>query len=224
MLFALKAARDAINSRPDTPDHFLFIGTGSHRALVSELVTRRNQAFSGATSVAYPVLDRDFVEHVLKRLADEGAEGLPSPKVATDAFKVVGNRPEELIKALRLLRTQLPQGADPDTYLPVIAATLRSSAASAELLRLEQLGGLATVIFDRIATNDGDTRGLFSTEAASEYSRVLGREVRIEEIQPAVNELLGANLIMRRGHGVYGITDPFVQDTWVEQKQLAGVP
>jgi hypothetical protein len=224
MLFALKAARDAINSRTDTPGHFLFIGTGSHRALVSELVTRRNQAFSGATSVAYPVLDQDFVGHVLKRLAEEGAESLPSPKVATDAFKVVGNRPEELIKALRLLRTQLPQGADPDTYLPVIAATLRSSAASAELLRLEQLGGLAAAIFDRIATNNGDTRGLFSAEAATEYSRVLGREVRIEEIQPAVNELLGANLIMRRGHGVYGITDPFVQDTWLEQKQLAGVP
>jgi hypothetical protein len=224
MLFALKAARDAINTRPDTSGHFLFIGTGSHRALVSELVTRRNQAFSGATSVAYPVLDRDFVEHVLKRLAEEGADGLPSPKVATDAFSVLGNRPEELLKALRLLRTQLPQGADPEAYLPVIAATLRSSAASAELLRLDQLGGLATAIFDRIATNDGDTRGLFSAEAAAEYSRVLGREVRIEEIQPAVNEMLGANLIMRRAHGVYGITDPFVQDAWLEQKQLGRAP
>jgi hypothetical protein len=92
--------------------------------------------------VAYPVLDRDFVEHVLKRLADEGAEGLPSPKAASNAFTVLGNRPEELIRALRLLRAQLPPGADPDTYLPVIAATLRSSAASAELLRLDQLGGL----------------------------------------------------------------------------------
>jgi hypothetical protein len=224
MLFALKAARDAINSRPDTPGHLLFIGTGSHRALVNELVTRRNQAFSGATSVAYPVLDGDFVEYLLKRLADEGAEGSPSPKAATDAFNVLGNRPEELIKALRLLRAQLPPRADPDTYLPVIAATLRSSAASAELLRLDQLGGLATAIFDRIAINDGNTRGLFSAEAAAEYSRVVGREVRVEEIQPAVNELLSANLIMRRAHGVYGITDPFVQDAWLEQKQLSKAP
>jgi AAA ATPase domain len=220
MLFALKAARDAINSRPDTPGHFLFIGAGSHRALVGELVARRNQAFSGATSVDYPLLDGDFVEYVLKRLADEGAEHLPSQKVATDAFKVLGNRPEELIKALRLLRAQLPPRADPNTYLPVIAATLRSSAASAELLRLDQLGGLATAIFDRIAINDGNTRGVFSADAAAEYSRVLGREVRIEEIQPAVNELLGANLLMRRAHGVYVITDPFVQDAWLEQKQL----
>jgi hypothetical protein len=224
MLFALKAARDAINSRPDTLGHLLFIGTGSHRALVNELVTRRNQAFSGATSVDYPVLDRDFVEHMLKRLADEGVESLPCAEVATEAFDVLGNRPEELIKALRLLRAKLPSGADPDKYLSVIAATLRSSAASAELLRLDQLGGLATAIFDRIAINDGKTRGLFSADAAAEYSRALGCEVRIDEIQPAVNELLSANLIMRRAHGIYGITDPFVQDAWLEQKQLSKVP
>lgn len=42
MMLALKAARDAINSRRATPGHFLFVGTGSHRALISELVTRRN--------------------------------------------------------------------------------------------------------------------------------------------------------------------------------------
>lgn len=225
MLLALKAARDSINSRPNTPGHFLFIGTGSHRALVSELVTRRNQAFAGATSVAYPVLTDDFVEYVLGRLAQEGAGGLPSLKAVTNAFKVVGNRPEELIKALRLLlRTQLPQEADPDTHLAAIAATLRTSAAGVELMRLEQLGGLATAVFDRIATSDGDTRGLFSAEGAAEYSRILGREVRIEEIQPAVNELLAANLIMRRSHGVYGLTDPFVQDTWLEQKRLVKAP
>ncbi|MEX5624669.1 ATP-binding protein, partial [Pseudomonas syringae] len=46
MMLALKAARDAINPRPNTPGHFLFIGTGSHRAMVNELTARRNQAFA----------------------------------------------------------------------------------------------------------------------------------------------------------------------------------
>ncbi|MDR6924782.1 hypothetical protein J2Y56_000813 [Pseudomonas sp. BE134] len=41
LLLALKAARDAINPRPDTPGYFLFIGTGSHRAQVSELTAKR---------------------------------------------------------------------------------------------------------------------------------------------------------------------------------------
>ena len=46
--------------------------------------------------------------------------------------------------------------------------------------------------------------------------------MRDEEIQPVANELLAANLIMRRGHGLYGVTDPFVQEIWRERQELLG--
>ena len=106
--------------------------------------------------------------------------------------------------------------------MPVISNTLRSIAADLELMKLEQLGGLATAIFDRIACADGDARGLFSAESAAAYSAALGRDVRIEEAQPVVNEMMATNLIMRKGHGVYGVTDPFVQEIWLERKSLEG--
>jgi hypothetical protein len=224
MLLALKAARDAINPRPGTPGHFIFIGTGSHRALVSELTARRNQAFAGATSVAYPVLDDDYVKHLLIRLAQEGATTLPSVAVTVQAFRTLGNRPEEMLKALRQLNRHLPQGANPDEHLPVIAATLRSTAADIELMKVEQMGTLATAIFERIAAAEGDARGVFSAEATADYSKSVGREVRVEETQRIVNELLAANLIMRKGHGLYGVTDPFVQEIWRERKALEGKP
>jgi hypothetical protein len=220
MLLALKSARDAINPRPGTPGHFIFIGTGSHRALVNELTARRNQAFAGATSVAYPVLNGDYVEHLLKRLEQEGAEPMPTLQVAIRAFETLGNRPEEMIKALRHLSRHLPPGGNPDEHLPVIAATLRSTAADIELTKMDQIGGLATAIFERIASMDGDVRGVFSAEAAADYTKAVGRDVRVEEIQPAVNDLLAANLIMRRGHGTYGVTDPFVQEIWREKNAL----
>jgi hypothetical protein len=222
MLLALKAARDAINPRPDTPGHFLFVGTGSHRALVGELTARRNQAFAGATSVAYPVLDREYIDNLLARLSAEGFTSLPSPAVAMQAFQALGNRPEEMIRALRQLHFHLPTGSNPDEHLPVIANTLRSTAADVELMKLEQLGGLATAIFDRIASTQGDARGLFSAEAAAAYSKAIGREVKVEEAQPVVNELMATNLIMRKGHGLYGITDPFVQEMWRERKAIEG--
>jgi len=222
MLLALKAARDAINPRPDTPGHFLFVGTGSHRALVGELTARRNQAFTGATSVAYPVLDSEYVANLLERLSAEGFTALPSPDVAMNAFQALGHRPEEMIRALRQLHFHLPPGSNPDEHLPMIANTLRSTAADVELMKLEQLGGLATAIFDRIASTDGDAKGLFSTEAAAAYSKAIGRTVKVEEAQPVVNELMATNLIMRKGHGVYGITDPFVQEMWRERKALEG--
>lgn len=220
MLLALKSARDTINPRPGTPGHFIFIGTGSHRALVSELTARRSQAFAGATSVPYPVLNGDYVEHLLKRLAEEGAAPLPSLGVAIQAFGTLGSRPEEMLKALRQLSRHLPPGGNPDEHLPVIAATLRSTAADIELMKVEQLGGLATAIFERIASTDGGARGVFSAEAASDYTRSIGRDVRVEEVQPVVNDLLAANLIMRRGHGMYGVTDPFVQEIWREKRAL----
>jgi hypothetical protein len=222
LLLALKAARDAVNPRPHTPGHFLFIGTGSHRAMVSELTTRRTQAFNGATSIPYPVLDTDYVSYVLDRLLADGVANLPSREVAVQAFRTLGHRPEELIKALRQLQLHIPPGSNPDTYLPVIASTLRSAAADIELAKVEQLGSLANAIFARIASSDGDAKGIFSAEAAAEYGRAVGREVKIEEIQPVVNELMDANIIMRRGHGLYGVTDPFVQDTWREKQQILG--
>lgn len=222
MLFALKAARDAINQRPDTPGHLIFIGTGSHRALVNELTARRTQAFSGAASAAYPVLGEDYVAFLLDRLAQEGVKPLPSRLAATQAFKTLGNRPEDLLRALKQLTLSLPPGGDADAILPVIASTMRSMAAEVELAKVEGMGGLAKAIFEKIAATHGDAKGLFTVAAAAEYSKTIGREVRVEEIQPAANELLAANLIMRRGHGLYGVTDPSVQEAWRERQTLLG--
>ncbi|EJM11606.1 ATPase [Pseudomonas sp. GM21] len=218
LLLELKAARDAINPRPDTPGYFLFIGTGSHRAQVSELTAKRDQAFSGATSTAYPVLKGDYVEYLLNRLAATvKKEKLPSLEVAIEAFNTLGNRPEEMLKALRQL---MQQEGDPDLFLPVIASTLRSAAASIELEKVELLGSLAQAIFNKIASTEGDARGIFSIDAAAEYSKTVGREVRVEEIQPVVIALVAENIIMRRGHGIYAITDQFVQEIWLEERAL----
>lgn len=224
MLLALKAARDAINPRPQTPGHFIFVGTGSHRALVSELTARRNQAFAGATSIAYPVLDADYVAHLLERLRAEGPAVQPSLEVATQAFRTLGARPEEMLRALRELRALLPPRGNPDDFLPVIAGTLRSTAADAELVKVEQLGALATAVFERVAGADGDAKGLFSAEALASYARSLGREVRADEVQAVLNELMAANIAMRRGHGLYGLTDPFVQEIWRKRKALMEPP
>ena len=220
LLLALKAARDAINPRPATPGHFIFIGTGSHRALVSELTARRNQAFAGATSIPFPLLENDYVEYLLERLAQQGTNRLPSLDVATQAFKTLGNRPEEMIKALRQLLTGSPMSVDPNTQLPVIAGTLRSMAADIELMKVDQLGSLAQAVFGRIAGSEGDAKGLFSADAAADYSKSVGRDVRIDEIQPVVNQLVDDNIIMRRGHGLYCVTDPFVQEIWRERRDF----
>jgi hypothetical protein len=179
---------------------------------------RRNQAFAGATSLPYPLLDQAYVRHVLDRLREEGMDALPTVEAAWRAFQILGHRPEEFLRALGQLRAHASSGLATDQLLPVIATTLRSSAADLELAKVEQIGGLATAIFDRVACSDGPARGIFSAEAAAAYGEAIGREVRVEEIQPVVNELLAANVLMRVGHGLYGVSDPFVQEMWRERK------
>lgn len=220
LLLGLKAARDAVNPRPGTVGHFIFLGTGSHRAMVSELTTRRTQAFNGATSIAYPVLDIDYVADILARLQAASAPNVPSQAATLAAFRALGNRPEELTKALRQVQLHIPPGANPDDYLPVVATTLRAAAADIELAKVEQLGSLATAIFGKIAAAEGDAKGIFSVDAAADFSKMVGRDVKVEEIQPVVNEMMAANVIMRKGHGLYGIADPTVQEAWREKQQL----
>jgi hypothetical protein len=216
MLLAIKAARDAINPRPNTPGHFLFIGTGSHRAQVVGMTLQGKHAFAGATSVEYPTLDTEYVEYVLKGIAQEGAKAVPSLAVATGAFNTLGRRPEELMRALRQLQQQDP--AEADRYLPVIASTLKGAAADVELRKVEDLGVLAVAVFDRVARADGDATGLFAADALADYKQLVGRDVTADQVQRVAEELRDANVMMRKGHGIYAVTDPFVQGAWRERK------
>ena len=173
LLLALKAARDAVNLRPDTLGYLFFVGTGSHRALVGELTAQRDQAFAGAYAADYPLLGEDYVRFVLERLARAGEERgtnatLPSLAASVDAFRTLGSRPEELLRAFEILRADAAGEGDPDERLALVAATLAASAADAELAKVERLGALAQAVFDRIVESEtagaGPVRGLFGAE------------------------------------------------------------
>lgn len=218
MLHALKATRDAINTRPDTPGYFLFLGTGSHRARVQELSLKGNQAFNGAVTHEFPVLGRDFIEYVLQQVKPQLGAKAPSITVTEDAFKRMGSRPEELMKALNVLR-RLPEGANSDEHLPTIAQSLGAAAADVELQKIEALGPLAEAVFSRICSIGGNVKGGFTADALKEYSVKTGREVTAQEVQSVIGLMTSANLLMRVSHGRYGVTDSFVEKAWVSRLQ-----
>jgi AAA domain len=218
LLHALKAARDAVNLRPSTPGHFLFVGTGSHRALLQEMATRRKEAFFGATSHDFPVLGADYVQYLFERLRRTSDTLLPSKAAAIEGFNDLRNRPEDLAIALQTLNHVEVSSADPDAVFRGIIAAQRTQQADKELWALERLGPLAEVVFERIASSSGeDARGIYSNEARTAYANVLGKAVSTEEVQKAVQALQAENLVMRRGHGAYTVADPFVRQIWLER-------
>ncbi|RKP43477.1 AAA family ATPase [Trinickia fusca] len=219
LLFALKAAREAVNKRPDTPGRFIFIGTGSHRAQVQELVVRGNQAFQGAESREFPVLGQDYVKFMLDQSGPQLQDMAPSLPAAYSAFQQLGCKPEELTKALQTLRAA--DGSIPaDKQLPIIVKTLMVSAGDIELARLEQLGSLAGEVFSRICAAEDSAKGLYSAKALADYSRALGRDVGATDVQAALLALSDANLVMRKDHGRYEVTDPFVKQARRDQLLL----
>lgn len=218
MLHALKAARDAINTRPGTPGYFLFVGTGSHRARVQELSLKGNQAFNGAVTHEFPVLGLAFVEYVLQQVKPQLGVMAPSASVTEEAFKRMGSRPEELMKALNVLRA-LPQGANPDEHLPTIAQSLGAAAADIELQKIEAFGPLAQAVFSRICSIGGNVKGVFTADALKEYSSQIGREATAQEVQGVIGLMTSANLLMRVKHGHYGVTDSFVEKAWKTRLQ-----
>lgn len=218
LLHALKAARDAINTRPGTPGHFLFIGTGSHRARVQELTLKGNQAFNGAVTNEFPVLGRDFIDYVRAQVRPQLGAMLPSAEVTEAAFRSMGSRPEELMKALNVLRS-LPPDALPDAHLPTIAQSLSAAAADVELQKVEAMGPLAEAVFSRICSIGGDVKGVFTGEALKAYAAQIGREVTAQEVQGIIGMMTSANLLMRVKHGHYGVTDPFVEKAWMTRLQ-----
>jgi len=219
MLFALKAARDSVNTAIDLPGRLLIVGTGSHKSLVTDMATRRSQAFAGAHTASFEPLGKDYIAWFLNRV---GAAGLavPSPEAAFAGFRDTGSRPEELAKAVRQLQDEIAAGraADVDKAFATVCATLATAAAELDIQSIEDAGDLAVLAFSRIAA--GQARGLYAVDTLTAFSELLGREIAANDMTPAIDKLVAANLIVRKGHGNFDIADPFVKQVWLRHVQM----
>jgi hypothetical protein len=220
MLFALKAARDAVNLRPESPGRLFIIGTGSHRAQVQAMVIRGNQAFQGAVSRLFPLLGQDYVAYVLEQTRAQLKTRVPTLPVAVQAFQELGSRPEELHKALTALRDS-PSDIAADLQLPIIARALRGAAADVEVSRVQGLGDLAVAVFNRICLGDQPVSGFYTAETYKALTAEIGVPVTQSAVQNALLALADENLIMALGKGAYDATDPFVKKAWREEHGLA---
>ena len=215
LMLAIKAARDAINLDPNSEGKFIFLGTGSHRAMLHEMTTRRQQAFQGAHMQEYQTLGRDFIQHQLGLLrAHEPV--LPSEDVTFECFQQLMFRPEMLMNVLRHVSSMRPSVYRVDELMRLGTKMQRDHMVEQEMSRLDQLPPLAQQVFRQIVSLGDEARGLFGADALAIYAKQLGRPVRTEEVQTAIADLLVNNLIRRKAHGIYALSDADFAELWLE--------
>jgi hypothetical protein len=220
LLFALKAARDRVNTGTGLPGRLLIVGTGSHKSLVTDMATRRSQAFAGAVTAPFSPLGADYVEWFLRRVSAAGF-AVPPLEAAVAGFESMGHRPEELAKAVRQFQDEVAagRGSHAAASFATVCATLASAAADIEIQAIENAGELAALVFSRIA--GGQSRGLFGGETLASFAQALGREaLSPNDVNSAIDRLVAANLIVRFGHGLFEVADPFVRQAWGERERL----
>jgi hypothetical protein len=209
-LFALKAARDALNLTADKPQ-LAILATGSLRGKLMDLTRRKTQAFYGALVQDFPTLDDDYLQHLIKlklghRLAPEA---LPGPKALMEAFTLVGKRPEEMEKVIALAVTHPQQ--DLGLAMQTVARLRRSELINDLRQQISGLSPLQRAIL-RLMFQRGEDFEAFTKASLAEYERMTDGQVTESQVQRALAWLVKEGLIWRSARGAYAVDDQMVSE------------
>ncbi|HEY6927868.1 MAG TPA: hypothetical protein VI653_30610 [Steroidobacteraceae bacterium] len=229
-MFALKAARDALNLTAKTPQ-LAIVATGSTRGKIADMVMRRTQAFYGASVETFPPLGEPFVQHLVSAMLSQRipADRMPSAHQLMQAFQILGSRPEDFRKAVHdaLVRPEADLGE------AVVAAAHELRTQTLEQLR-KQLGVLSRLqlaLLKRMVKL-GDGSQPFS-QGSLEYFRKETANPRVSagSVQKALDDLIANGFVWRSSRGVYALDDitvaeffydDAIQDTLLGELDTAG--
>jgi hypothetical protein len=213
-LFALKAARDAMNQRGEGEPALYLVLTGSNRDKLSNLVTKSDQAFYGASVTPFPVLGRDFVEALVADLNGYLAEAHQlDPDDVEAAFALVNHRPELLDDLVRKAATSAPG----------LKVTLRQRADDLRALiwddyrrRFDELTPLQQALL-RLLAEGGPAFRPYAEETLARLGEMTGRKVRKTACQKAMKALRDAGLIWQAARSQYATEERDMRDWLLEQ-------
>ncbi|MEO5733394.1 MAG: ATP-binding protein [Rubrivivax sp.] len=221
-LFALKAARDEINS---SAHHGLrIVATGSNRDKLAMLRSSKEQAFFGAPLVSFPVLGLDYIEWLIQHLPF-GSE-LEAPQVYR-WFERAAHRPEILGAAVDalLFDLQVSNGGYSQRLQALVQEQI--AASNQEALRVvRSLTPLQSAVL-RVLAKAGDSYGPFEAQTIEQYKSVLqiiAPHATVEpdtaNVQQALSALQEKALVWRATRGVYALEDSFLAELMRKEGML----
>lgn len=217
-MFAVKAARDAIQLGPEGETGFGLVLTGSNRDKLADLVQSREQPFFGASVTDFPLLDRAYVEAYVAWLNERlAADNQIAGDAAWRAFELLGHRPELLQQVL----SEITLGARGAGALQV-AITERAGELRRRLWRhyetdCDALTDLQMAVLGLVA-RDGAKLSPFAAETRQQLAAATGAtSVSNSTIQKALAALRDRGLVWRSARGDYALEDQGLAD-WLAER------
>lgn len=225
-LFALKAARDELNS---THHYGLrVVCTGSNRDKLAMLRNSKDQAFYGAPMVNFPMLGKDFIAWFCLK-----AE-LPfplSPEKVWPVFVEAGYRPELLGSAADTLRFNFEVSAE--TGPAMFEDEVRQLASEMNQVQRKVIHSLPPIqqVVLRVMAATGSNYAPFEAATMALYRKGLQlaggteEDVRVDVpgVQQALLALQEKKLIWRAARGVYAIEEQTVAEILAADGLLRGL-
>jgi hypothetical protein len=225
-LFALKAARDELNS---SKHHGLrIVCTGSNRDKLAMLRNSKDQAFFGASMVQFPTLDQDFISWFCTNI--DLAHPL-DPSNVFELFKESGYRPELLGAAADEIRFDF--ALDPATIPERFATLVRAQAdeLNANLKKvIHSLTPIQSAVI-RVMSAKGDNYAPFEAPTMELYAKAMEqagiaeRDIKVEVpgVQQALIALQEKKLVWKASRGVYAVDEHVIVDLLGEAGLLNGL-
>ena len=223
-LFALKAARDELNS---SRHHGLrVVATGSNQDKLAMLRNSKEQAFFGAPLVQFPALRQDYIQWFCEQVRLPAAL---NPDVVYALFARASFRPEMLGAAADALRFdfELQSEEVPERFSRAVEEQIEAS--NAEQLRVvHSLTPLQSAVLNVLASQ-GPAYAPFESDTMGAYQDLLdtrapnsATKADVPNVQQALTALQEKALVWRASRGVYALEDATLRDLLAQAGLLPG--
>lgn len=225
-LFALKAARDELNS---SRHHGLrVVCTGSNRDKLAMLRNSKDQAFFGAPLVNFPMLGRDYIDWFCKEV---GLSFTLDPEQVWPLFIEAGYRPELLGSAADLFRFDFE--IDVATGADKFAEEVRRLAEEMNQGQLGVIHSLTPIQFSvlRVMAAAKGRYAPFEASTMEKYRKAMALagleadEVKadVPGVQQALIALQEKKLVWKAARGVYAVEEKTIVDLLAADGLLDGL-
>lgn len=225
-LFALKAARDELNS---SQHHGLrVVSTGSNRDKLAMLRNSKDQAFFGAPLVNFPMLGKDYIEWFCKEV------DLPfqlDPKQVLPLFVEAGYRPEVIGAAADCFRFDFE--IDVETGADKFAEEVRRLTNEMNQVQLGVIHSLTPIQSSvlRVMAAARENYAPFEAATLEKYRKAMTQaglsvddaKADVPGVQQALIALQEKKLVWKAARGVYAIEEQSIFDLLKAGGQLDGL-